>query len=51
MSKEKRTFPPLNSDKDAERFIAEADLSEYNLSSFKPLSSYAFAKRKDTKHD
>ena len=34
---------------DAERFVSEADLSEYDLSSFKPLSSFAFAKKKDAR--
>lgn len=37
MSTEKKTLPLLNSDKDAERFISEADLSEYHLSNFTPL--------------
>lgn len=49
MNKDKKPLPPLKSDEDAERFVADADLSEYDLSSFKPLSSYAFAKKKDAR--
>ena len=49
MSKDKKPLPPLNSDEEAERFITESDLSEYDLSNFKPLSSYAFAKKKDAR--
>ncbi len=30
-------MPPLNSDEEAERFVAEADLTEYDLSGFEPM--------------
>jgi predicted DNA binding CopG/RHH family protein len=30
----KKTFPTLKSDKEAERFVDEADLSEYDFSAF-----------------
>ena len=31
-----KQFPHYESDEDAERFVAEADLSEYDFSNFKP---------------
>jgi len=31
-----KSMPPLLSDEDAEAFVATADLSEYDLSGFKP---------------
>ena len=31
-----KTMPSLKSDADAEQFVATADLSQYNLSGFKP---------------
>ncbi len=43
MSKDKKPLPPTNSDEEADRFVSESDLSEYDLSGFKPPSSYAFA--------
>ena len=46
MSKDKKPLPPMSSDEEAERFVSEADLSEYDLSSFKPLSRYALVKKK-----
>ena len=49
MSKDKMPLPPMSSDNEAERFVSEADLSEYDLSGFKPLSSYDFAKKKDAR--
>lgn len=49
MSKDKMPLPPMSSDNEAERFVSEADLSEYYLSGFKPLSSYDFAKKKDAR--
>lgn len=51
MDKNKEPIPNFHSDEEAERFVDECGISEYDLSSFKPLSSYAFAKRKDTNHD
>jgi predicted DNA binding CopG/RHH family protein len=38
MSKDKslKQMPPLNSDAEAEAFVADADLSEYDLSVFVP---------------
>jgi len=32
-----KSMPPLLSDEDAEAFVATADLSEYDLSGFKPV--------------
>lgn len=32
-----KPMPPLRSDEEAERFVAEADLTEYDLSGFKPV--------------
>jgi predicted DNA binding CopG/RHH family protein len=32
-----KPLPELKSDEEAERFVAEADLSEYDLSQFKPV--------------
>lgn len=32
-----KPFPPLNSDEEAERFVAEADLTEYDFSGFKRM--------------
>jgi predicted DNA binding CopG/RHH family protein len=32
-----KPMPPLNSDEEAERFVAEADLTEYDLSGFEPM--------------
>lgn len=31
-----KPLPPLKSDEDAERFVDEADLSDYDLSGFRP---------------
>lgn len=33
----KRPFPRFESDADAERFVDEADLSEYDFSQFRPM--------------
>ena len=38
MSKKLKTFKPLLTDEDAERAIEEEDLTEYDLSGFRPLS-------------
>ena len=32
-----KNWPVLRSDEEAERFVAEADLTEYDLSQFKPV--------------
>lgn len=37
MSKTRKPLPRLTSDVDAEAFVAEADLSEYDLSAMKPV--------------
>lgn len=37
MSTKSKTMPPLRSDKEAEDFVADADLSQYDLSGFKPM--------------
>ena len=37
-------LPQYASDEDAERFVAQSDLSEYDLSGFRPLSVVAAAK-------
>lgn len=40
MSNEKKLkpFPRFKSDEEAERFVEESDLSEYDFSDFKPMS-------------
>ena len=43
MKKRKKPLPHFGSDEEAARFLDEADLSDYDLSGFKPLSGYAFA--------
>lgn len=47
MDQNKKPLPNLNRDEEVNRFIDECNLSKYDLSSFKPLSSYAFAKTMD----
>lgn len=37
MSAKPKIMPPLRSDKEAEDFVANADLSQYDLSGFKPM--------------
>lgn len=39
-----KTIPALTSDDDAERFVAESDLTQYDLSGFRP-SSFEFEKK------
>ena len=41
-----KPFPPLGSDAEAENFVAEADLSEYNFSDMKPVK-FEFAAKDD----
>lgn len=44
-----KPLPALKTDEDARRFVDTADLSEYDLSGFRPLSSFAFAQKKDAR--
>ena len=37
MKAQPKTLPPLRSDAEAEAFVETADLTEYDLSSFKPM--------------
>lgn len=37
MSSKDKAIPSFHSDDDAESFVSSADLSEYDLSSFKPM--------------
>ncbi|AZU04743.1 hypothetical protein X907_2228 [Glycocaulis alkaliphilus] len=39
-----KTFPSFKSDEEAERFVDQADLTEFDLSGFKP-ASFEFAKK------
>jgi len=41
-----KTLPQFETDEDAQKFTDEADLSEYDLSGFKPLSSFALIRAK-----
>jgi uncharacterized protein (DUF4415 family) len=43
--KKLKQLPRYKSDADAERFVDEADLSEYDLSGFRPLSEVAAERR------
>lgn len=43
-------LPPLLTDEDAERFADQADLSEYDLTGSKPLSSFEFEPKKASVH-
>ena len=45
MKKRKKPLPHFGSDEEAVRFVDEADLSEYDLSGFKPMSSYVFVRK------
>lgn len=44
-----KLLPHFESDEAAQQFTDEADLSEYDLSGFKPMDSFAFAKKKDAR--
>ena len=44
-----KPLPRLETDEDARQFTDEADLSEYDLSGFAPLSSFNFAQKKDAR--
>ena len=37
MNAESKTMPSFHSDAEAEKFVAEADLSRFDLSGFKPM--------------
>ncbi|MFA7505838.1 MAG: BrnA antitoxin family protein [Burkholderiaceae bacterium] len=39
-----KSFPPFKTDEEAERFVDEADLSEYDLSGFRPMT-FEFARK------
>jgi predicted DNA binding CopG/RHH family protein len=41
-----KELPPLLTDEDAERFTEEADLSEYDLSGFRPMR-FEFRKKEE----
>ncbi|NBB52034.1 hypothetical protein GVN24_27500 [Rhizobium sp. CRIBSB] len=41
----KKTLPTFTSDEDAEKFVATADLSDYDLSGFTPVT-FEFVRRK-----
>ena len=40
----KKSWPPLRTDEEAERFVAEADLTEYDFSKMVPMH-FEFAKK------
>ncbi len=40
----KKKIPPLRTDEEAERFVETADLSEYDLSEFRPVQFEFLAK-------
>ena len=44
-----KPLPHFETDEDAQKFTDEADLSEYDLSGFKPMDSFAFAQKKDAR--
>lgn len=44
-----KSLPFFETDEGARRFTDEADLSEYDLSGFRPLSSFAFAQKNDAR--
>ena len=41
----KKKLPPFASDEEAEKFVSNADLSEYDLSGFTPVT-FEFVRRK-----
>lgn len=43
-NEKRKPLPRLKTDEEAERFVAEADLSEYDLSGFKP-ARFEFEKK------
>jgi predicted DNA binding CopG/RHH family protein len=46
----KKTLPTFTSDEDAEKFVATADLSDYDLSGFTPVT-FEFVRRKGNRSD
>lgn len=42
-----KQFPSIKTDEEAERFVAEEDLSEYDFSQFRPMSEFFEFKPKD----
>ncbi len=46
----KKTLPTFMSDEDAEKFVASADLSDYDLSGFTPVT-FEFVRRKGNGSD
>lgn len=44
-----KPMPSFKTDAEAEAFTDTADLSEYDLSAFRPMSEFAFAKKKDAR--
>lgn len=46
----KKTLPTFTSDEDAEKFVATADLSDYDLSGLTP-ATFEFVRRKDNGSD
>jgi predicted DNA binding CopG/RHH family protein len=44
-----KPLPHFATDEEAQKFTDEADLSEYDLSGFKPMDSFAFAQKKDAR--
>ncbi len=51
MSKQKelKPFPVLSSDKAAQDFVEGADLSVYDFSEFRPLSSFSLAQKNNAR--
>jgi predicted DNA binding CopG/RHH family protein len=47
--KDSKPLPVFKTDEEAENFVDTADLSEYDLSGFRPLSTFDFAKKKDAR--
>lgn len=47
MNNPRKPIPSFQSDKDAEEFVEQADLTEYDLSGFKPMK-FEFAKKEAT---
>ena len=44
-----KPLPHFETDEEAQQFVDEADLSDYDLSGFKPMDSFAFAQKKDAR--
>ena len=47
--KDLKSFPVHKTDDEAAKFVDTADLSEYDFSGFRPMSSFAFAQKKDAR--